>query len=126
MEQRKFQRFPLNCRLIVLGTNQNGQHFSEKTELINISGGGALFYSGRPEQYVTGQTVEANILLPGTPDLQAAMRTTARIMEVGNRTDNIKKGGNKQSQVAIHFLEPFQILRDKEAEEIRKRQQEIS
>ncbi len=126
MEQRKFQRFPLNCRLIVQGTNQEGQRFSETTKLINISGGGALFYSGRPDQYVAGKTLEANILLPGTPDLQAAMRTTARIMEVGNRHGEPKNERTNLSQVAIHFLEPFQILRDEEAEKIRKRQLEIS
>jgi len=126
MEQREYQRFPLNCRLVIQGNNQAGQRFSETTELINISGGGALFYSRQPDQYVTGQTVEANILLPGTPDLQGAMHTTARIMEVGNRIDAHKKQTADLSQVAIHFLEPFQILRGKQAERFRQCEREMS
>jgi len=115
MEQRKFQRFPLNCQLIIRGTDQEGQPFSEITELINISGGGALFHSSQPHLYVTGQTVEANILLPGTPDLQGAMRTSARILDVGKRINRLKDDPEAPNQVAIHFLTPFQILRDEQA-----------
>lgn len=126
MEQRKYQRFPLNCRLVIQGNNRAGQRFCETTELINISGGGALFYSRQPEQYVTGQTVEANILLPGTPDLQGAMHTTARIMEVGNRIVAQKKQTAGASQVAIHFLEPFQILRGEKAEQFRQDKRQMS
>jgi len=126
MEQRKFQRFPLNCQLVIQGTNRSGQPFCETTELINISGGGALFYAKQPDLYVVDQIVEANILLPGTPDLQGTMRTTARIMEVGNRLADTKKDARSQSQVAIYFLEPFQILRGEEAEKMKKFHQKMS
>jgi len=120
MEQRKFPRFPLNCRLVIQGIDSKGLPFSEKTELINISGGGALFYSQQPHLYMTGQTVEANILLPGPPDLQGAMRTSARIMEVGTRLRTKINPQHDAQQVAIHFLAPFKIIRGKQAEQLRQ------
>ena len=120
MEQRKFKRFQLHCQLIIQGTDPDGQPFTETTELINISGGGALFQSHLPDQYEIGQTVKASILLPGTPDLQGAMRTTAQIVAVGDRGTTRNKDRNGHSQVAIHFLEPFQILRDKQGWRVRQ------
>ncbi len=111
MEQRKFQRFSLRCRLEVQGKNQSGHPFVETAELINISGGGALFYSRQTDNYEQGQVIEANILLPGTPDIQGTMTTSARVISVNGRnktTDDKHKGC---IQVAVHFLEPFKLLR---------------
>lgn len=111
MEQRKFQRFSLRCRLEVQGKNQSGHPFVETTELINISGGGALFYSRQTGYYAQGQIVEANILLPGTPDIQGTMTTSARVISVNGRDKTTDDKHRDCIQVAVHFLEPFKLLR---------------
>ena len=111
MEQREFQRFPLRCRLQIQGKNQSGHPFVETTELINISGGGALFSTRRRDYYVKDQTVEANILLPGTPEMQGSMTTSARVVSVNDRKGTPAREQAGVLQVAIHFLEPLRLLR---------------
>jgi len=112
MEQRKFQRFPLQSQLKVRGENQAGHSFCESTELINISGGGALFYSLQADQYREGQVIEANIMLPGTPEIRGRMKATATVVSVQEMRDSSSMTGSGRIQIAVHFLEPFRLLRD--------------
>jgi len=114
MEQRQFQRFPLRCRLQVQGKNQAGHPFVETTELINISGGGALFSTKLTEHYVQGQTIKINILLPGTPDIQGSMATSAQVISINNRVDSTDDESQESIQVAVRFLEPFRLRRQNE------------
>ena len=126
MEQRQFQRFPLRCRLKVQGKNQSGHPFVETTELINISGGGALFSTRMTDHYVQGQTIKANILLPGTPDIQGSMTTSAKVISVNNRIDSPDDKPNGCIQVAVHFLEPFRLLRRNEPATVNRKKQAAS
>ncbi len=125
MEQREFQRFPIRCRLEIQGKNQSGNPFVETTELINISGGGALFSTRRKDYYVKDQTVEANILLPGTPDIQGSMTTSARVVSVDDRKGSATGKQTGVLQVAIHFLEPLRLLRQNRQNSPAKQPQEI-
>ncbi len=111
MEQRQFQRFPLRCRLEIQGKNQSGHPFVETTELINISGGGALFSTRMTNHYIEGQRITANILLPGTPEIQGSMTTSAKVVSVNGRNSASTKEQSEVLQIAIHFLEPFRLLR---------------
>ncbi len=111
MEQREFQRLPLRCRLKVQGKDHLGESFVETTELINISGGGALFTSRRLGHYVRGQKIETSILLPGTPDIQGTMTTSAKVVAVDDRNQSPENGLKDCVQVAVHFLEPFKLFR---------------
>ncbi len=113
MEQREFQRLPLRCRLKVQGRDHLGRSFVETTKLINISGGGALFTSRQLEHYTPGQTIEASILLPGTPDIQGTMTTSARVVAVHDGKRPSGDSHKDHIQVAVHFLEPFRLYRQK-------------
>lgn len=113
MEQRKFQRFPLQCQLEVRGKNRSGHSFCELTELINISGGGALFYSSQADRYIKGQIIEANIMLPGTPHIQGWMKTTATVVSVQDIQNSPDTGNDNHVQIAVHFIDPFRLLRDR-------------
>ncbi|HHB75564.1 MAG TPA: PilZ domain-containing protein [Desulfobulbus sp.] len=126
MEQRQFQRFPLRCRLKVQGKNQSGHSFVETTELINISGGGALFSTRMRDHYVQGQTIKTNILLPGTPDIQGSMTTSAKVISINNRIDSSDDKPNGCIQVAVRFLEPFKLLRRNEPATVDGKQRAVS
>jgi hypothetical protein len=112
MEQRKFKRFPLQCQLEVRGENRSGHPFCESTELINISGGGALFYSLQTDRYIKGQVVEANIMLPGTPEIRGRMKTTATVVSVQNMQDSSNTAVSDRIQIAVHFMEPLRLMRN--------------
>ncbi len=107
IERRKFQRHLLRFRLEIRGKSQNGQPFVERAQLINISGGGALFHSLLINQYFQGQVVETNIILPGTPAMKGQMYTKATVVRL------IRKN-REQSIVSIHFMDPFKLFRDQE------------
>ncbi|HHD64824.1 MAG TPA: PilZ domain-containing protein [Desulfobulbaceae bacterium] len=112
MEQRKFKRFPLQCQLEVRGENRSGHSFCESTELINISGGGALFYSLQTDRYIKGQVIEANIMLPGTPEIRGRMKTTATVVSVKNIQNSQNTAACDRIQIAVHFMEPLRLMRN--------------
>ncbi len=107
IERRKFQRHPLRFKLEIRGNSQNGKPFVEKAQLINISGGGALFHSLLIDQYFQGQIVETKIILPGTPAIKGQMNTRATVVRLIRDSHN-------QAIVSIHFLDPFKLSRDRE------------
>lgn len=107
IERRKFPRHILQFRIDIRGDSQDGKPFFEKTQLINISGGGALFKPLRLDQYYKGQVVEVNIMLPGTPDIKGQMKTKATVV----RLDQDSCG---QMQIIIHFMDTFKLFRIEE------------
>ncbi len=105
IERRQFQRHPLRFQLEIRASSQNGKPFVEKAQLINISGGGALFHSLLIDQYFQGQVVEANIILPGTPAMKGQMNTRATVVR-------LIRESRRLAVVSIHFLDPFKLSRD--------------
>ena len=105
-ERRKFECHPITFQLEIRGDSQDGNAFCEKTQLIDISGRGALFRSLLPESYYEGQEVQADIMIPGTPDLNGQMNTRATVIR-------LNKDSNQQVNVSVHFLKPFKLLRTK-------------
>ena len=107
MERRKSQRHQLQLQLEIQGKGQNGQPFFEQAQLVNISGGGALFCSQQADRYYQGQMLDANILLPGPGAANGKMKTTAMVSRLnGNNSDKVK--------VSILFKTPLKLLRVKE------------
>ncbi len=107
IERRKFKRHRLRFQLEIRGNSQNGKPFVERAQLINISGGGALFHSLLIDQYFQGQIVETNIILPGTPAMKGQMFTRATVVR-------LIRENHEQSIVSIHFMDPFKLSRDEE------------
>jgi len=105
IERRKFQRHLLRFRLEIRGKSQNGQPFVERAQLINISGGGALFHSLLIDKYFQGQIVETNIILPGTPAMKGQMYTRATVVR-------LIQDNREQAIISIHFMDPFKLFRD--------------
>jgi c-di-GMP-binding flagellar brake protein YcgR len=103
-ERRKFERHLITFQLEIRGDSQDGSVFCEKTQLIDISGGGAVFRSLLPDSYYEGQIVQADIIIPGTPDLTAQMKTRATVIR-------LHKDNNQHMNVSVHFLKPFTLLR---------------
>ncbi|HEB68906.1 MAG TPA: PilZ domain-containing protein [Desulfobulbus sp.] len=107
IERRKFQRHSLRFQLEVRGYSQHGKPFVETAQLINISGGGALFHPLQADQYFQGQVVETSIILPGTPAIKGQMRTRATVVR-------LIRNSSGQPVVSLHFLDSFTLSRDGE------------
>ncbi len=104
MERRKSQRHKLHLRLEIQGEGQNGHPFCEQAQLVNISGGGALFYSQQLDRYYQGQMLETHILLPGPAATNGKMKTTAMVSRLnGKNNDKVK--------VSIQFQKPLKLFR---------------
>lgn len=103
-ERRKFKRHFLHFQLEIRGNGKNGKPFFEQANLINISGGGALFRSHRIDWYFEHQIVETDILLPGPPDMGGKMKTTATVI-------GLEQDGDAQVNVSVQFQEPLRLFR---------------
>jgi hypothetical protein len=81
-ERREFERFPMELEVEVSSENKTGERFSEKTNLIDLSGGGAKFKTIRAEDYFPGQLLDFTIHLPGTGDVKAHMKGGAKVVRI--------------------------------------------
>ena len=104
MERRKSQRHQLQFQLEIQGNGQNGEPFYEQAQLINISGGGALFCSQLVDRYYQGQMLETIILLPGPATANDKMKTTSKVFRLDMNDDN-------QVNVCIQFQKPLKLFR---------------
>ncbi len=103
-ERRKHERHPLGFQLEIRGDNQRGKSFCETAQLIDISGGGALFLSSLIDNYYEGQHLQTDVILPGTPHLKGQMNTQATVIR-------LQQDKNQQFYVSVQFLQPFKLLR---------------
>ena len=81
-DQRGFDRYPVSFPVIVSGRDVKGIENHEKSVLHDISGSGAMFMSGSPEKYYPGQLLKISIMLDGTNDVRARIRTEATVVRI--------------------------------------------
>lgn len=103
-ERRKHERYPLEFQLDIRGDNQTGKSFQETAQLLDISGGGALFRSSQVDSYYEGQLLQTDVILPGTPHIRGQMHTQATVTR-------LQQDKYHRFHVSIQFLHPFKLLR---------------
>jgi len=81
---------------------------TDQGELQDISGGGALFFPQRPDQYYAGQQIETKIYLAGTQDVQACVRSEATVVRVEGRDG---PPADESVRVAVRFDRTFDFER---------------
>ena len=80
-EKRKFDRFPIDFMLAVSGEDREGKKFEDKTDLNDVSGEGAKFFTDKYDRYFLGQALEIKIVLPGTDDGNRIVQTVRQHLE---------------------------------------------
>lgn len=112
-DPREFSRHWISFPVIVSwgegfinGTDQ------EKTVLKDISGGGALFVSRNPENYYPGQLLHLSIMLDGTNDVRAQIRTEATVVRIHHEDKADGPASEKQpAGIAVQFDRSFEFER---------------
>ena len=108
---RSFNRFPLEFEVAVSLIDSDGHRIRERSELHDVSGGGAMFISRMPEKYYPGQLLKLDIFLAGTQDVRACVKTEASVVRIHRiETDDEKESGLKTG-VAVKFNKPFEFER---------------
>ncbi len=112
-EYREFPRHWVSFPVIVSwgeGVQNGSDH--EKTVLKDISGGGALFVSRNPENYYPGQLLNISIMLDGTSDVRAQIRTEATVIRIHHDMKAGMQVPEKQpAGIAIQFDRSFEFER---------------
>lgn len=98
--RRSFSRFSIDFLAEVSGLDREGEPFTEKNELRDISGGGAKFHTRMAQRYYAGQPLDMNIFLPGTEELKANLAGRATVVRV------------EGSGVAVRFDEPLSFEKE--------------
>lgn len=110
-DQRGFDRYAVSFPVIVAGRDAKGMENHEKTVLHDISGSGAMFMSRSPERYYPGQVVKISIMLDGTNEVRARIRTEATVIRINrNKTDS----GDSDAPsigIAVQFDRSFEFER---------------
>ncbi|MFO8111898.1 MAG: PilZ domain-containing protein [Desulfosalsimonadaceae bacterium] len=112
-EHREFSRHWVSFPVIVSWGEgfQNGTDH-EKTVLKDISGGGALFVSRNPENYYPGQLLNISIMLDGTNDVRAQIRTEATVVRIHHDIKAGAQASEKQvAGIAVQFDRSFEFER---------------
>lgn len=112
-DQRGFDRYAVSFPVIISGKDVKGGENHEKTVLHDISGSGAMFMSQTPEKYYPGQLLKVSIMLDGTNDVRARIRTEATVIRIHhngtlvaeNRPDSASTG------IAVQFDRSFEFER---------------
>lgn len=102
-DKREFNRLPLDFSMEVTAENIDGDIFIDKAVLEDVSGGGAKFLTQNPERYFLGQLVEIAIIMPGTSDISAHMRTNATVV----RIDPVDKSKNESQDTGVTVAVKF-------------------
>jgi len=105
--KRSFNRFPIEFEVIASVLDGDAHHDTERSELHDVSGGGAMFISCWPERYYPGQLLKLDIFLTGTEDVRACIKTEASVV----RIHQIEINGQKRTGVAVKFHKPFEFER---------------
>jgi len=94
-DRRKFNRFSLDLLMKITGVDRDGIPYVDRTNLKNVSGGGAKFSTRHVDRYMPGQELEITIYLPGINDVKARMKGKATVLRV-ERLDEV----NEEAPVA--------------------------
>jgi hypothetical protein len=109
--KRAFDRFPIEFDVIVSVIGGADHHDSERSELHDVSGGGAMFISRFPERYYSGQFLKLDIFLAGTEDVRACIKTEASVVRIHQIETNDLEDSGIETGVAVKFHKPFEFER---------------
>ena len=116
-DQRGFSRHWVSFPVIVSTQDSQGVESQyemrhEKTVLKDISGGGALFVSENPDFYYPGQLLKISIMLDGTNDVRAQIRTEATVIRIhyGEKA-GIQESDKQRAGIAVQFDRSFEFER---------------
>lgn len=108
--KRSFDRFPIEFEVMVSSIDRDVHHNHERSELHDVSGGGAMFISQMPEKYYPGQLLKLDIFLAGTQDVRACIKTEASVVRIHPMASREAVPGLKTG-VAVKFHQPFEFER---------------
>jgi hypothetical protein len=109
--RREFGRFPMEFVVEVSAEDNERKQFNEKTMLKDISGGGAKFLTQQAGKYFPGQSLEMNIYLPGTDEVNARMRGKATVVRIDPLVDSGIKEKGQRISIAVKVDAPFSFER---------------
>jgi hypothetical protein len=102
-DKREFERLPIDCVLEVYPEDVEGKKFEDKAVLEDVSGGGAKFLTKKSDMYFPGQLLEITILLPGTDEMEAHMKTKATVVRIDPSNDSEKNNKSLEGCIAVKF-----------------------
>ncbi len=112
-DQRGFDRYAVSFPVIISGKDVKGAENHEKTVLHDISGSGAMFMSQTPGKYYPGQLLKVSIMLDGTNDVRARIRTEATVIRIhhnGTLLTEVRPDG-MSTGIAVQFDRSFEFER---------------
>jgi len=109
--KRSFNRFPLEFEVVVSAIDDDEHPNQERSELHDVSGGGAMFISRMPEKYYPGQLLKFDIFLAGTQDVRACIKTEASVVRIHRIETADEKEPGLKTGVAVKFHQPFEFER---------------
>jgi len=111
-DKRGFSRHWVSFPVIVSRRAGDSEAHREKSVLQDISGGGALFVSSSPENYYPGQLLYISIMLDGTNDVRARIRTEATVIRIHqHESTNGRESEKKGAGIAVQFDRSFEFER---------------
>ena len=111
LERRTYSRFRVDLITQVTAKSADGETFSEKMVLCNMSGGGANFITGQADRYFQGQQLDIIIDLPGTVDVKACMKGTATITRIEPLPDSDPRQSARRYAIGVVIAVPLQFIR---------------
>ena len=116
LDERSFNRFSIESEVVVSCLDGEGKESSEKSELHDVSGSGAMFISCFPERYLAGQRLKLDIFLAGTDAVRACIKTEAEVVRLQSLDPNTVSDrelgcGIGKMGVAVKFYLPFEFQR---------------
>ncbi len=109
--KRSFDRFSIEFEVIVSVIDSDDHQGSERSELHDVSGGGAMFISHLPEKYYPGQLLKLDIFLAGTEDVRACIKTEASVVRVHQLEADDQEEPGVKTGIAVKFHKPFEFER---------------
>ncbi len=98
--------------LEVASEDSEGNKFSDRAVLKDISGEGARFITQEADKYFAGQSVEMTIYLPGTNEVKADMRGTATVIRIDPSSNSVSGEKIREMCIAVTFDTPLHFERD--------------
>ena len=109
--KRAFNRFPIEFEVVVTVLDGGEYQDQERSELHDVSGGGAMFISKMPEKYYPGQHLKLDIFLAGTEDVRACIKTEASVVRIHQLEADGPEQSDVRTGIAVKFHKPFEFER---------------
>jgi len=110
-DRREFERISIGFVLEVLAEDFEGNSYTDRAVLQDVSGGGAKFVTKQREKYFPGQILEISIHLPGTDEVKAYMKGKATVVRINSTDDPRKRETGRRTRIAVKFENPLHLER---------------